>query len=78
MLKFHVFRLQTPGSRKVVAYTSLSNSHRAILMKKDVVTPSNSSVFESVENLVVEMLLNNLINEFMSTNVTTKLEQKND
>lgn len=47
-------------------------------MKKDVVTASNGSVFESVENLVVEMLLNNLINEFMSTNVTTKLEQKND
>lgn len=78
MLKFHVFRQKTPSSRKVVAYTSLQNSHRAISMKKDVVTASNSSVFESVENLVVEMLLNNLINEFMSTNVTTKLEQKND
>jgi hypothetical protein len=47
-------------------------------MKVDVVTTSENSAIESVQNLVVEMFLSNLINDFMSTKDTTKLEQKND
>lgn len=47
-------------------------------MKANVVTASDNSVFESVQNLVVEMFLNSLINDFISANDTTKLEQTND
>ncbi len=47
-------------------------------MKVDVVNASDNSVFESVQDLVVEMFLNNLLNDFLSAKDTTKLEQTND